>query len=182
LAEEKREDRQQPSSEDAGEAMAPGEADIDYLKKALAEEQEKADRYLSNWQRAEADLINFKRRSEQERADLAAYANSTLVLELLPVLDDLDRALCNVPEDLAEAGWVDGIRLIQRKLKSVLEAQGLSEIECVGEEFDPRFHEAVMCVKGEEGKVVEELQKGYKFKDRVLRPSMCKVGKDDAET
>lgn len=181
LAEEKREDRQQPSSDDVGEAMAREEADVGALKGALEEEREKADRYLANWQRAEADLVNFKRRAEQERADLASYANSTLILELLPVLDDLERALCNVPEDLAEAGWVDGIRLIQRKLKSVLEAQGLSEIECMGEEFDPRFHEAVMCVKGEEGKVVEELQKGYKFKDRVLRPSMCKVGKSDSE-
>jgi molecular chaperone GrpE len=161
---------------DAGDKTA--ELDVDSLKKALEEEREKADRYLANWQRAEADLVNYKRRSEQDRAELATYANSTLILNMLPVMDDLERALESVPPELADEPWVDGIRLIYRKLRSVLEAEGLTVIECEGQDFDPNLHEAVMCVEGEEGKVVEEIQKGYKFCDRVLRPTMVKVGQE----
>ncbi len=166
-----------------GEPGGPGDAvdetadlDVESLKKALEEEREKADRYLANWQRAEADLINYKRRSEQDRAELATYANSTLILNILPVVDDLERALESVPSELADEPWVDGVKLIYRKLKAVLEAEGLTVIECEGQDFDPNFHEAVMCVAGEEGKVVEEIQKGYKHCDRVLRPTMVKVG------
>ncbi len=149
------------------------------LEKALEEEREKADRYLANWQRAEADLMNYKKRTDQEKADLADYARSTLVVSLLPVLDDLERALDNVPEGLEGEPWVDGVRLIYRKLLSALEGAGLCPMVCEGEEFDPNVHEAVMCVPGEEGRVVEEMQKGYKFCDRVLRPAMVKVGQSD---
>jgi len=149
--------------------------EIESVKKALAEE--KSEKYLANWQRAQADLINYKRRSEQERAEVVNYANSTLILNMLPVLDDLERALGNVPDELAESSWVDGIRHIYRKLQAVLDAQGVSVIEAEGKDFDPNFHEAVMSVEGEEGKVIEETQKGYKLRNRVIRPTKVKVGK-----
>lgn len=155
-----------------------GEAeDIESVKKILEEEREKAERHLANWQRAEADLINFRRRSEQERAELANFANTTLVMNLLPVLDDLERALDSVSDELEGTTWVDGIGLIYRKLQAVLQAQGLSPIEADGKDFDPNLHEAVMCVDGEDGKVIEEIQKGYKLRERVIRPTMVKVGK-----
>jgi molecular chaperone GrpE len=147
------------------------------VKKALAEEKEKSENYLASWQRAQADFINYKRRSEQERADVVNYATSTLILNMLPVLDDLERALGNVPDELAKSSWVDGIRHIYRKLQAVLEAQGISVIEAEGKDFDPNFHEAVMSVEGEEGKVIEETQKGYILRNRVIRPSKVKVGK-----
>jgi molecular chaperone GrpE len=147
------------------------------LQKALAEEKEKAEKYLANWQRAQADFVNFKRRTEQERAELNNFANSTLVLNLLPVLDDLERALEHANEDVEGSAWVDGIKLIYKKLKTTLEAQGLEEIEAEGEDFDPNVHEAVMAVEGEEGKVIEETQKGYKMRNRVIRPTKVKVGK-----
>ena len=149
--------------------------EIESVKKALAEE--KSEKYLANWQRAQADFVNYKRRSEQERAEVVNYANSNLILNMLPVLDDLERALGSVPDELAESSWVDGIRHIYRKLQAVLEAQGISVIEAEGKDFDPNFHEAVMSVEGEDGKVIEETQKGYKLRNRVIRPTKVKVGK-----
>ncbi len=154
---------------------------VESLKKALAEEKEKADKYLANWQRAQADFINFKRRAEQERAEVNNFANAALVLSLLPVIDDLERALNHINEDIESSAWVDGIKLIYKKLKGTLEAQGLAEIEAEGKDFDPSVHDAVMCVEGEDGKVIEVMEKGYKFRDRLLRASKVKVGKAKEE-
>lgn len=151
------------------------------LKKALEEEKAKAEDYLASWQRSQADFINYKRRVEQEREEVVKFANATLMLNLLPVLDDLERALENVSGKLSGMTWVEGIELIYRKLKAILESGGLSEIKAVGEVFDPNLHEAVLEVEGEDGKVVGELQKGYKLNDRVLRPTMVKVGKGKKE-
>jgi len=150
--------------------------DIEALKKALAEEKAKAEGYLANWQRAQADFINYKRRSEQEKEEVSKFANSLLMLSLLPILDDLERAFASVPPRLAKLSWVDGVRLIERKLQAGLEAQGLSQIKALGEPFDPALHEAAMHGKGKEGIIIEELQKGYKLHDRVIRPAMVVVG------
>ncbi|MDI6815266.1 MAG: nucleotide exchange factor GrpE [Dehalococcoidales bacterium] len=155
--------------------------DIEALKKALAEEKEKGKGYLANWQRAQADFINYKRRSEQEKEEISQFANAILMLNLLPILDDLERALTSIPPHLARLSWVDGIRLIERKLRASLEAQGLSPIKAKGEPFDPKLHEATMYSKGKEGMVIEELQKGYKLHDRVIRPTMVVVGNGEEE-
>jgi molecular chaperone GrpE len=154
-----------------------GRETVASLKKALDEERAKAQDYLTNWQRSQADFINYKRRTGQEREEMIKLSNAVLVLSLLPVLDDLERALGNVSEGLAGVTWVDGIGLIYRKLKSVLEGHGLSEIKAVGEPFDPNLHDALIQVEGDEGRVIEEVHKGYMFCDRVLRPAMVKVGK-----
>ena len=150
--------------------------DIETLRQALAEEKAKAEANLAGWQRAQADFVNYKRRSEQEKEEIGKFANSVLMLNLLPILDDLERAFVSTPPRLAKLSWVDGIRLIERKLWAILEAQGLSLIKALGEPFDPTLHEAVRQDKGKEGIVVEELQKGYKFYDRVIRPSKVVVG------
>lgn len=150
--------------------------DIEELKQALAEEKAKAEVNLAGWQRTQADFINYKRRSEQEKEEISKFANATLILNLVPILDDLERAFTSIPPRLAKLTWVDGIRLIERKLKANLEAQGLSQIKAQGEPFDPRLHEAVRYDNGKEGIVLEELQKGYKLHDRVIRPSMVVVG------
>ena len=170
-------DEEKVEQEEVEQAEVEQAEDIESLKKALAEEKEKSEKYLANWQRAQADFINYKRRGEQERAEVVNYANSTLILNLLPVLDDLERALAKVPDEFAESPWLDGIRHIYRKLQAVLEAQGVSVIEAEGKDFDPNFHEAVMAVEGDEGKVIEETQKGYKLRNRVIRPTKVKVGK-----
>lgn len=163
---------------------AAQEEDAIELKHALAQEKQKAETYLANWQRAQADYINYKRRGEQEKQEVSQLANSALILHLLPVLDDLERAFTAIPPELARVSWVDGIRLIDRKVRTTLEAQGLSLIEAVGEPFDPRWHEAVREDNGREGLILAEVQKGYKFRDQILRPSKVVVGngeKDKAE-
>ena len=158
------------------ETEADLEEDIESLKKALAEEKEKAEGYLANWQRAQADFVNYKRRSEQEKEELGKFANAALMFSLLPILDDLERAFASIPPKLTKLSWADGVRLIERKLRASLEAQGLSQIKALGEPFDPNLHEAAMYTKGKEGIVIEELQKGYKLHDRVIRPAMVVVG------
>lgn len=155
--------------------------DIETLKQSLTKEKEKAENYLANWQRAQADFVNYKRRIEQEREETSKFANAMLMLNLLPVLDDLERAFTSIPLHLAQMTWIDGITLIERKLYSSLEAQGLSQIKALGEPFDPNFHEAVMHGKGKEGIVVEEMQKGYKLYDKVIRPSMVIVGNGEED-
>jgi molecular chaperone GrpE len=150
--------------------------DIETLQQALAEEQEKAEKYLANWQRSQADFENYKRRSEQVKGELIEFASSALISNLLPILDDLERAFASVPAELDESNWTEGIKLIYNKFKTTLETQGLTEIEARGEPFDPRLHEAVMQQEGKEGMVIEEIQKGYKFKEKVIRPSLVTVG------
>ena len=159
-----------------------GEAeDIETVKQALAEEKARAEANLANWQRSQADFINYKRRSEQEKEEIGKFATSILMLSLLPIVDDLERAFDSIPPHLAQLTWVDGIRLIERKLQASLEAQGLSPIKAIGEPFDPNLHEATLYRKGEEGIVIEELQKGYKLHDKVIRPAMVVVGNGEKE-
>jgi molecular chaperone GrpE len=104
------------------------------------------------------------------------FANSALISSLLPAIDDLDRAMASVPAGLEKSSWTEGVRLIYNKFKTILQSQGLTEIEARGEPFDPRLHEAVMQQEGEEGMVVDETQRGYRFRDRVIRPSLVIVG------
>lgn len=169
----------QEASQAAAEAPAEEEEpqDVDGLRARLAEEKEKAQSYLSNWQRAAADYQNFKRRVEQERSEVGRLANASLVINLLPLLDDLERALRTVDTKLAGLTWIDGIWLIYRKFQAVLENAGVKEIAAEGQPFDPNVHEAISEAPGEEGKVVSVVQKGYTLGDRVLRPAMVIVGK-----
>jgi molecular chaperone GrpE len=179
------------ASSSMGGDDAPGEAaveetpveaeDIETLKARLEDERSKAESYLANWQRAAADYQNLKRRAEKEREEYGRLAAAALVINVLPLLDDLERALQSVDIRLAGLTWVDGIRLIYRKFQAVLEAAGVSEIKAEGETFDPNLHEAVMYGEGEEGKVVAEVQKGYRLGDRVIRPAMVVVGKKAGE-
>ncbi len=155
--------------------------DIEALKQSLAEEKENAEKYLANWQRTQADFINYKKRAEQEKIETIEFANSTLILNLLTIIDDLERAFDSLPAQLTGFNWIDGIKLIYNKLKATLEAQGLAEIKAKGEPFDPYLHEAVMRQEGEEGIVIEEIQKGYKLKNKVIRPSMVIVGRGEEQ-
>lgn len=151
------------------------------LEQALAEAKQKAENYLANWQRAQADFVNYKRRSEQAKEEINQSANAALILGLLPVLDDLERAFASMPPELAKISWVDGIRLIERKLHLNLEAQGLSTIKAVGEPFDPKLHEGAMHAKGKDGIIIKELQKGYRLYDMVLRPTIVVVGEGETK-
>jgi len=152
------------------------------LEQALAEEKKKAEEYLANWQRAQADFINYKRRTEQERQDFNSFANANLLCGILPVLDDLERALNAIPEEFSGDDWVEGVRLVERKFKTVLEGQGVKPICALNEPFDPKLHEALRQEKGQEGIVIAELQKGYTLHDKLLRPARVVVGTGEVET
>ena len=153
------------------------------LEKLLEEERSKSAEYLDNWRRAAADMANYKKRSEKDAGEMTRFANSVLIARLLPVLDDFERAMQTIPENLRGLTWIDGVMLISRKMAAVLEAEGLKPIEALNKPFDPNVHEAVIheeTDQHEEGTVVAELQKGYKLGDRVLRPTMVKVAKKKA--
>jgi len=152
------------------------------LEQALTEAKKKAEEYLANWQRTQADFINYKRRSEQERQEFNKYANSSLYCSILPVLDDLERALNAIPDEYAKTDWVEGVRLVERKFKTILEGQGVKPICALGMDFDPKLHEALRQEKGKEGMVISEVQKGYVLHDKLLRPSRVIVGKGEDDS
>ena len=151
-------------------------------EEATVAEDEKAAEYLARWQRAQADFINYKRRIEQERQEFSAFANANLVQSLLPVLDDMDRALAAIPPDLTEHDWVEGIRAVDRKLRTSLETQGVKPIDALGQPFDPSLNEAVRQDTGQEDIVIEEYQKGYTLNGKLLRPAKVVVGNGEEDT
>jgi len=160
-------------AEEPGPETAPS---VESLQAQLAEERERTQGYVAQLQRALADFQNLKRRTEEQRATDRAQANATAVINILPAIDDLDRAMSTVDATLAGLGWVEGIRHVLRKLEGALVAMGVTEILADGEDFDPIVHEAVSPAPGEAGKVVRVLQKGYRIGDRIIRPAMVMVG------
>jgi len=118
-------------------------AKLEEMQAALVTATENANENLRTAQRATADLANFRRRVEQDRGELTTLANAVLISKLLAVLDDFDRAMSHVPAGIDES-WLDGIRLVERKLRGVLEAEGVTQIEALGQPFDPNLHEAVV--------------------------------------
>jgi molecular chaperone GrpE len=155
---------------------------IEELQHELELATERAEDNLRNWQRAAADFSNFKRRTDDERSAMARFSSAALINKLLAVLDDFDRALDNVPEDAHES-WVEGVKLVERKLRTVLESEGVTPIDAVGEPFDPNLHEAVVheeTAEHPDNHVIGELQRGYRLHDRVLRPSLVRVANNPA--
>ena len=156
-------------------AEAPGTPDD-----ALRQAQTQAAEYLDLLQRERANFINFRRRAEQERQETQQYATLGLIKKLLPVVDDFGRALAAAP-DPKENPWVAGVAMIERKLRTLLENEGVTPIESLNQPFDPNLHEAVEYEGGEgEDVVVDELSRGYRMRDRVIRPAMVRVGKREA--
>ncbi|WP_151735924.1 nucleotide exchange factor GrpE [Paenibacillus tengchongensis] len=140
--------------------------------------QELADEYQARVLRVQADFDNFRRRTQKEKEDLAQYATSKLVTELLPVLDNFERAIATAPAGTEAEAFGKGVNMIFRQLEGVLKSEGLLAMETVGQPFNPEYHQAIMQVESEEheeGIVTEEVQKGYFLKDKVLRPAMVKV-------
>jgi molecular chaperone GrpE len=161
-----------PAADDPRAPAADGAAPEDQLSRA----RDDAEKYLDNWRRAEADFQNYKRRAEQEKDESRRFGQASLIINLLPILDDFERAFGSLDMNLAGLTWFDGMRLIYRKLWALLENTGVQPIQAEGQTFDPRYHEAVAHADGEEGKVVSEVQRGYMLHDRVLRPAMVVVG------
>lgn len=144
---------------------------VDQLKDELAE-------MLDTLQRSRAEFANYRRRIEADQANQRVRAAEKVLSKLLPVADDFDRALRSVPDEIRAHPWVEGIRLVERKLWSVLENEGVTPMDSVGQPFDPSRHEAIMVdeTASATDTVVEEYQRGYFLHDSVLRPAMVKVG------
>ena len=156
---------------------------IESLERDLAEASAKAEEHLYNWQRSAADFSNYKRRTDEERSQQGQFSNALLIGKLLAVLDDFDRALESVPAEAHDA-WIEGIKLVERKLRGVLESEGVTQIDAVGQPFDPNLHEAVAheeTTEHPDNQVIGEVQRGYRLHDRVLRPSLVRVANNPKE-
>jgi molecular chaperone GrpE len=159
-------------------------AELDEVRGQLETAQQESAENKAGWQRTAADYANYRRRTEQDREQNLGLANEALLSKLLAIVDDFDRAIANKPDELAKAPWVDGIVAIDRKLRQLLDSEGLTPIEAAGQPFDPHQHEAIVQVetnKVPEGTVTAELQRGYRLRDRVLRPSLVSVAKAPTE-
>jgi molecular chaperone GrpE len=155
-------------------------AELDQLRAELATAQQEAAENKAAWQRSAADFSNYKRRTEQEREAMVGLANEVLLAKLLAIVDDFDRAIANMPPELQTISWTGGIAAIDRKLRQLLDSEGLTPIEALGKQFDPHEHEAIAQEDKPgvpEGTVIAELQKGYRIRDRVLRPAMVAVAR-----
>ena len=175
-------EKNQPESLGPAEEEKPA-SDADErerVREELEEALREKEQFRAMAQRAQADLINFRRRAAEEQHDVRREAKSQLLLKTLSIVDDLDRALALVPEDAVAAGWFDGLLLIKRNLENLLESEGVTKIEAEGEAFEPQSHEAVLYAEipdGQEGKVVKVIREGYKLHDRVLRAAQVAVSK-----
>ena len=144
---------------------------------ALATLQAERDAFLDQLQRSRAEFANYRKRVDSDRALLRERATQDLLTQVLPVLDDLQRALAAVPDDQRETGWVSGTQMIERKLAAIMERFGVSPIDALGQAFDPAVHEAVATDPGSSGeRVVEVYQTGYRLGQTLLRPAMVKTG------
>jgi molecular chaperone GrpE len=169
-------DSLEATEESPGTDLSPEE--IMLLQTTLEESQAQAAEYLDGWQRARAEFSNYKKRVEQERQRTYKDAASDVIKRYLPVIDDLDRALKNQPQEGEGAIWAGGIDLVYRKMLSILEAEGITRIEAEGQPFDPNLHEAIVQSESDEhesDQVIEVLEQGYMVGDRVLRPARVRV-------
>ena len=177
----------QPAQGATGEPVAPphgtsesgAEAPVDAatLQAQVQELQERADRMRASWQRAQADLANYRKQVEREQEEVTALASGALLTDLLPLLDDLERALGSVAAELRSYTWIEGIWLIYKKLEAILGGYGIEEVKAQGQPLDPRLHQPVAEVDGEAGMVVGVVQKGYTLRQRLLRPALVTVGR-----
>jgi molecular chaperone GrpE len=148
------------------------------LQLRLEAEQQKSEEYLDALRRSQADFINYKRRSVQEQQEARAAAESAVIERLLPVLDDLGRALETAPAEYADQPWVEGIFLVRRRLFNTLEQMGVRQVGQVGEAFDPNIHDALMTQSGTGspmGTVVQVTRSGYALGERIIRPAQVIV-------
>lgn len=175
-------DQQEPVEAVEGEVIVddakPGD-DVELSPDAqLKQLEEQAAEYKAGWQRAVAELDNFRKRTNREREQWRATLNEEFLGRILPVADDFDLAAANLPDDLADHDWVNGVMAIHRKLITQLADMGVTEIEALGTSFDPNLHEAIMTAPSDEyesGIVFDVLRKGYQMGDRVIRPALVRV-------
>ena len=156
------------------------EDQVDALKGEVDESNKARDQFMDTLQRVQADFVNYKRRTEEEREEQQKYSNSRLILKLLPVLDDFNLAIDHASSSEADSSWLEGVKLIDRKLYSLLESENVTRIEAYGREFDPFEHEAIAYQESSEhqdGQILTVVRNGYKLHGRVLRPTQVILAK-----
>jgi len=153
---------------------------IEDLKKKLEECQKLKEEYLAGWQRARAELLNYKKEEMERIGEIIKYADVGLISKILPILDNFEIAEKKLPENLKQDENIKGILQIKNQILDFLKNQRVEEIKSVGEKFDPNFHEVIEEVEvkdKESGIIIEEIQKGYKINGRLLRPAKVKISK-----
>lgn len=161
--------------EEMPEEMDQVSAEADALKRQLEETEAKLAETVDGWQRSQAEFQNYKKRVERDNEMMRSDMKGDIVKKILPVLDDLERAMQNRPTD---EPWADGIELIMRKFQTTLDGDGIKKIEAEGVEFNPNFHEAISNEPSEEvesGYVIAVVQNGYMLGERVIRPALVRV-------
>jgi molecular chaperone GrpE len=162
------------------------EAQIAALQAELEQAKAQSSEYLDGWQRSRAEFANYRRREEQRRQQIDDDIRSKVLRQLLPVLDDMERAFRAVPGDAQDTPWVQGLALIEKKLYGVLEKNGVSAVAPQpGDVFDPSFHEAVVSEPSEEmqeGRIIAVVQRGYKMQENMLRPALVRVSNGQIAT
>jgi len=183
IEEQQEEEQVRPEIEEAKVEAEKTNEELERLQKELEQAKAQAAEYLDGWQRAQAEFSNYKKRQEAERTQMAQFASMGLLRKLLPVVDDFERAIATLPDNLSRLSWCEGVLLIKHKLDAILESEGVKPIETAGKSFDPLYHEAVTYeeVAGyEDGQIIGEVQRGYMMGERVLRPAMVRVAKAPA--
>jgi len=148
------------------------------MEQLLAAAQVEAEDYKDRWMRSQAEFANARKRMEKQRIDAYSNATANVIDKLLPIVDDFERAMENLPPEIQSHSWLEGIQLVQRKLLATLDTFNVTSIDAVGQPFDPNLHEAItqeMTDAYESGMVCRVLQTGYKIGDRVIRPSLVVV-------
>ena len=174
-------DVKEAESEDDAPADADAKADEKkglFKKKKKDKKDEQIEELNDRLKRQMAEFENFRKRSEKEKSQMFDMGAKTIVEKILPVIDNFERGLAAVPDDKKEDPFITGMDKVYKQMLTELDAVGVKPIECVGHEFDPDFHNAVMQVENDElesGTVAQELQKGYMYKDSVVRHSMVSV-------
>jgi molecular chaperone GrpE len=163
------------TSENTSSDVGQLSAEIDGLKKKLAEAESKISEYKDSWLRSQAEFQNYRKRLERDNEMMYLSMKGDILKKVLPVLDDLERALQNRS---GEDAWASGIELIVRKFQNILESEGLKKIDALGKEFDPNFHEAISHESAngvQSGHVIAVVQNGYMLGERVIRPALVRV-------
>jgi len=167
-----------PAAPSTAAASSPAPSAAEALAAELDAALARAEEHLAMAQRAQADYANLKRRTTEEREQMLGLANEILLAKVVALADDFDLAIEHVPGEARATPWVEGIAAIDRKLRALLESEGVTPIEALGRPFDPALHEALSHVSGSgrpEDEVVAELRRGYRIRDRVLRPALVAV-------
>lgn len=185
MANEEKQDDDAPASNEGDELLRRALSEIEPLPNPMDDMERERDQYKVMAQRAQADLVNYRRRVDEERMELQRNANASLLAKFLGVVDDFERAIALLPEDAAAAGWQEGLMLVKRNLDNLLESEGVSKIEAAGKPFDPWEHEAVHYMEtseAEDGTNIEVFRDGYRLHDKVLRASQVIVAKAPADS